>query len=131
MGIDQPLGLYDLVVDELVVKICTVGAVHDEPPDPALSCLYLVDGICEPVRAPPLRYLRWIGPRLPHALAGCVERPGESQFGGFASDRSIVEFVISHRSHRFPRGQVVGELGQRLFRALVGAEIDSFVEVSS
>src|SRR5438034_5597579 len=68
MGVDQALGSGDLVVDDLVLVVDAIRAVHDEPPHATRSHVHLIDGAREPLRPPPSRHVLPIGEHLEHVL---------------------------------------------------------------
>src|SRR5882724_10356942 len=70
---DNPLGLYDLHKDALVLIVGAVGTVHDEPPYPARPHVELLKRARKALRSPPAREMIRVGPRLEHVLARPVE----------------------------------------------------------
>jgi len=73
MAVDQPFGFHDLVVDDLVLIIDAIGAVHDEQPNAARPHVDRASGGREAVRPPPLHQVFWIGPRFEDELTRRVE----------------------------------------------------------
>src|ERR1700730_14330186 len=75
MAVDQPFGFHDLVVDDPILVIDAVGAMHDEPPNAARPNVDRASGGPEAGRPPPLHRVFWIGPRFKDELARRVEHP--------------------------------------------------------
>src|SRR6266542_5904067 len=69
MGVDQALRFHDLLIDDLILIVDAIRAMHDEPPHAARPHVHLVNRAREAVRPPPLRDVFRIRPHLEHELS--------------------------------------------------------------
>src|SRR3984893_15531241 len=76
MAVDQPFGFHDLFVDDPILVIDAVGAVHDEPPNATWPHVDRANGGGEAMWPPPLHQVFWIGPRFKDELTRRVEPAG-------------------------------------------------------
>jgi hypothetical protein len=80
VGVDQTLGFHDLDIDDLILIVDAIGAMHDEPPNAPGSHVHLVSSGRKVFWSPPLRHVFRIGPRLEHELSRRIEDPRDDDF---------------------------------------------------